>query len=230
MADAGLDLSQENDGDLLVMMSWQPDAPDTADAAFEEFHARHARYLFKVCYRAYGEELGRYGVQDLVQDTFWRAFTSAHTYEPRPDADPQAQVRAARAWLGTIAGNLVNDARRRQKRRIRLATGEEEFIADCPDRDEPNRELSPDERAVQEGLTEVLDERERDVLTTYLAYYDPESPNQYPPAGVIPELCERYRTTEENIRQIRRRARRKLKQFVEDARRTLERTDGHVAS
>lgn len=213
MADSGFDPHDETDEDLLVLMSWKSEHPEEARAAFAEFHRRHVRYLYAVCLRAYADDIGRDGVEDLVQETFWRAFEKADTFTPM-NGDEDAAGRRVRAWLGQIAFRLVLTTARRQKQRVRLVTGESKLVDDCPDTTAPCRELTPQEELIRRGMNEALNERERHVLESFAAHYDAESKHQYPPDGVVAELCERLQTTEENVRQIRSRALRKLKNFM----------------
>jgi len=228
MADSEFDPQKETDEDLLVLMSWNADHPEAAHAAFSEFHARHVRYLYAVCLEAYADDIGHDGVEDLVQETFWRAFEKAATFAPLGGDDQEAATRRVRAWLGKIAFRLVLTAARGQQRRVRLVTGDDDSIDSCPDRHVPRRELTDDEELVRRGMADALSERERDVLTSFASYYDPESQHQYPPEGVIAELCERLATTEENIRQIRHRALKKLRDHIDTHKVQIERVKDYV--
>lgn len=227
MADSGFDLHDETDEDLLIFMSWKSEHPEEAKAALAELHARHVRYLFAVCLRAHADEIGEDGVEDLVQATFWRAFEKADTFTPM-NGDEDAARRRVRAWLGQIAFRLVLTAARRQKRRVRLVTGESALVDDCPDTTAPRRELTSQEELVRRGMNEALNDRERQVLESFASYYDAESEHQYPPDGVVAELCERLQTTEENVRQIRSRALRKLKNFMTATSPETERVKDYV--
>lgn len=227
MLDSEFEPQNETDEDLVVFMSWQSDHPGVAQAAFAEFHKRHVRYLYAVCLEAYADDIGHGGVEDLVQETFWRAYEKADTFTPM-NGEEDAARRRIRAWLGRIAYRLVLTAARQQKRRVRLVTGKEDRVDRCPDRTVPRRELTPGEELVRRGMNEVLNERERQVLENFASYYDAESEHQYPPEGLVAELCERLGTTEENVRQIRCRALRKIKEFITVEKRNLERVKDYV--
>lgn len=227
MADSEFDPQSETDEDLLVFMTWKSDHPGAANAAFAEFHSRHVRYLYAVCLEAHADEFGHDGVEDLVQETFWRAFERATTFTPM-GGDEEAARRRIRAWLGRIAYRLVLTAVHRQKRRVRFVTGDDDRVNDCSDKTAPRRELTAEEVLVRRGMTEVLNERERQVLEIFTSYYDAESEHQYPPDGLVTELCERLMTTEENIRQIRRRALGKLKDFINTHKAETERVKDYA--
>jgi len=227
MAESEFDPHSETDEDLLVFMTWKSDHPKAAKAAFAEFHSRHLRYLYAVCLEAYADDIGHGAVEDLVQEAFWRAYEKADTFTPINGGEDAARKRI-RAWLGKIAYRLVLTAARRQKRPIRLVTGEDDRVHDCPDRTVPRRDLTREEELVRRGLREVLNERECQVLESFASYYDAESEHQYPPDGLVAELCGRLMTTEENIRQIRRRALAKLKDFVTAQKTETERVKDYV--
>lgn len=228
MAESEFDPQKETDEDLLVFMSWNADHPEAANAAFSEFYERHVRYFYAVCLDAYANDIGHDGVEDLVQETFWRAFEKSATFTPLGGDDDEGATRRVRAWLGKIAFRLALTAVGQQKRRVRLVTGEDDRIESSPDRHVPRRELTDQEELVRRGMADALNEREREVLTSFASYYDPESDHQYPPDGVIAGLCERLATTEENIRQIRHRALRKLRHYINTHQAQLERVKDYV--
>jgi RNA polymerase sigma factor (sigma-70 family) len=227
MADLEFDPHDETDEDLMVFMTWKSEHPDEARAAFAEFHSRHVRYLFAVCLRAYSDDIGNDSVEDLVQETFWRAFEKADTFKLM-NGDEDTARRRVRAWLGQISFRLVLTAARQQKHRVRLVSGECELVNNCPGTNAPRRKLTRQEELVRRGLKDLLNEKERHVLEAFASYYDAESEHQYPPDGLVAELCERLMTTEENVRQIRRRALRKLKDFITAQELEIERVKDYV--
>src|SRR5271166_4594264 len=66
-------------------------------------------------------------------------------------------------------------------------------------------------RVMQSNLTD----REEDVLRTTYHWYDPTKEHQKLPEAVLSSLAKRWNTTPDNIRQIRSRALRKLKDALE---------------
>jgi RNA polymerase sigma factor (sigma-70 family) len=226
MGDSHSHPHDERDEDLLLLMAWKAEDPEEANAAFTRFYQRHVRYLYAHCLRAYADDLGHDGVEDLVHRTFWRAFEKAATFTPMNGED--ATGRRARAWLGRIAQRLMLTEKKRDKRRIQLVTGSCDVVDNCPDRYVAYRELTREEDVVRRGMNEALSERERLVLESYASYYDPESEQQYPPDDVVGELCELLQTTKENIRQIRCRALRKLKNFITSQQQWPERVEDYV--
>lgn len=221
------DASNESDDDLVVLMGWKVELPAEAKAAFEELYRRHMKFIYDRCSRAYASDIGEAGVEDLVQDTFWRAYEKANTYDPKSNQEPEFARRSLRAWLFRFAHRLFLDFRRKEKSRFRLITGEEERVNACEAREESLRPLSQDEKLVQQGMNKLLDDCERDILTTFASYYNIEKNVQQPPEGLVDELCERWSLLPENVRQKRWRALKTLEEFVVEER---ERTQVHVAT
>ena len=59
-------------------------------------------------------------------------------------------------------------------------------------------------------MSEVLDDRERDILITTFEWYDPDKANQRLPNAVLQALAKKWNTKPDNIRQICKRALKKL--------------------
>jgi RNA polymerase sigma-70 factor (ECF subfamily) len=117
--------------------------------AATELVGRHAgpvgRYLY-----ASGAPPG--DVDDLVQDTFFRAFRGLDGW--RGEA-------SFRSWLFTIGGNLLRDEFRRRKGRQMLALDDR----DLPDRADPHADLlaAEAEQRVRDGLA-TLPRLQREVF------------------------------------------------------------------
>jgi RNA polymerase sigma-70 factor (ECF subfamily) len=103
--------------------------------------------------RRHGPAVGRFlyssgappaDLDDLVQDTFFRAFRALGTW--RGDA-------SMRSWLFTIAGNLLRDEFRKRKGRQMLSLEDR----DLPARADPFAELAAaeTEQRVREGLARL---------------------------------------------------------------------------
>src|SRR5262249_10465498 len=69
---------------------------------------------------------------------------------------------------------------------------------------------------VRDALQHVLDDREREILRVWFFWYDPTRANQCLPDDVVQDLAERFDTTPENVRQVRRRALKKLEAQLTD--------------
>jgi RNA polymerase sigma-70 factor (ECF subfamily) len=120
---------------------------DSETALMQQLHDEHAAALWAHCLRLTDWDRGR--AEDLVQETLLRAWRHRSVLEnPRP---------GVRAWLFTVARNIVIDEWRTRRARSELT------VAEVPERDEPDltdqllqtwvvaeavTTLSPDHRAV----------------------------------------------------------------------------------
>ncbi len=200
-----------SDAELLEQVSARKVDPLRARRAEAEFYERHARYLYAVLMRRAKGPLALTGaeVEDLVQETFFRAFERAHTSRAAT-----RRVRSSRAEREVGSGG---------SRRHLLADwleGRRE-IAASPfletvlgrDEDAPRSSRSPRRELVRAALDE-LSERERDVLRVSALYHRPGEEHQRLPNAVAAELATRWGTTGENIRAIRSRAMKKLRDIL----------------
>lgn len=62
-----------------------------------------------------------------------------------------------------------------------------------------------------------LSEREKYVLMTYMQYFDPTEPNRHLPDELLKNICIKFNTTPDNIRQIKSRAIKKMKDNISDS-------------
>jgi len=200
-----------SDAELLERVSRRASNANLARAAEAEFYTRHARYLYCVLVQRVRRPLALSGreVEDLVQETFFRAFARAETYSSGDAWDEESQRRRSRAWLGRIAQRLLADW---------LADARE--ISASPYLDTlaepeagPPSSRSPKLRLLREAL-DTLNERERDVLRVAALYFRPGEEHQRLPNEVSAELARRWQTSNENLRAIRSRATKKLKDYL----------------
>ncbi len=206
-------LASVSDADLLRQMSAEPRGSAEARDAWAEFYRRHRRYLFAVCYRAYGTTLGVDRVTELVQDTFVRAYEKAETYKVDTQAvgDDLDRYRA-RAWLGRISENIFRDYFRHQPHvdfldAADIPEGEQPPVP--PDHEEPSHRANCLEQALGE-----LTMREQDVLRATALWYQPGQRQQRMPNSAMKQLASSLDTTPANIRQIRVRAMNKLRALM----------------
>ena len=207
------DDDDRTDAELLEQVSKRDHAPGSARAAQGAFYRRHVRYLYAVLVRQKRSLLPLAGLsaEDLVQETFHRAFERSHTFEAGVGLDAERARLRVRAWLGRIATNLLTD-HLNKSREVSASPYLDRVGCEAID-EAPTSERSPKVRLVSEGL-EQLTERERDVLAVTALHYRAGEEHQRLPNAVSQELAGRWATTNENIRAIRVRAMKKLKAFV----------------
>ena len=208
------DFAHESEADLMVYMSMGDDDATAARDAWAEFYGRHVDYLYAVCVRAYGDILnGDTGVEDLVAETFRRAFRGAHLLRVDDSDGPVRQRRRSRAWLGRIAQRLFQDTLRRRRR---LETVHLDMAAwqQVP---EPRAAVPGTNGELLGRVREALDQlsaKEQTVIRVTFHWYQPGKPHQRLPNDVAADLAGSLQTTPENLRQIRRRALQKIRRIV----------------
>ncbi len=185
---------------------------EVARRAERVLYERHVRYLFGVVSRQRKRLLLLAGLsaEDLVQDTFQRAFERAASFKAEPGLDAERARRRTRAWLGRIAQNLLTDSLR-QSREIPASPYLEQLSAaatDGPPSSSPH--LAPIRRALSQ-----LSDREQDVLRVTALYYKSEGSERLPNA-VSAELGRRWGISNDNVRAIRSRALKKLRRAMAD--------------
>lgn len=201
-----------SDAELLARVSRRAGDPLASRRAEAEFYDRHVRYLYGVLVQRVRRPLALSGreVEDLVQETFYRAFERAETFDPGQVWDADSERRRTRAWLGRIAQRLLAD----------WLAGSREVSASpyldtlAEPESEPSSSRSPKLRLMREAL-DSLSERERDVLRVSALYFRIGEEHQRLPNEASAELARRWDTTSENIRAIRSRAIKKLKEHLE---------------
>ena len=196
-------------------------ADPEARAAFGEFYQRHATWLYqRLCRtRPMGLLDSMEASKDVVQETFYRAYKGADTFDANRVADAGRLEGLVRGWLGGIANRVVADMLRRS---------EPDLVES--DRLEPrryawgdvNRPLDSESRLVKALQKELakLSPLQKDILASTQLYYKPDTTYQRLPNGVTTELAMKHGTTPENIRQVRRRTmvqlRRKLLPLLDE--------------
>ena len=138
------------------------DAADVArarsgdESAFQALVQRHSRVLFRLAHRMTGNE---HDAEDVVQETFLKAFRRLHQFEDRAHFG---------SWLYRIAANCAYDALRSRARRVERPALQEQLADDDPLASLPAEEPAPDrlvfsgqvQRRVHAAMAQ-LSERER---------------------------------------------------------------------
>lgn len=209
-------LQGKTDEELLACLDGSGSNRGLTDLAFAEFYNRHARYLHFICKRDYLATLGEEGVSDLVQETFIRVFEKASTFKTDGITDKDKLALRTRGWLRRIAANLLFSKRRDQTSVAEILPGTDllESVVENPSDEEDAPQESPEMTRIKAALL-TLSEREREIMQTAYQWYEP---GKKLPSHIIDELTERYKTTPENIRKIRSRARQKIEAYLKENR------------
>jgi len=204
-----LHLQTKSDAELLALAANESDQA-LGDKAFEAFYHRHVKYLYYACKTDYGKTLRDDGVEDLVQDTFVKAFEKADSYHPGGIVSQEAMQRRTQAWLRKIAANLFFNSFRTKKSVNTMLLHDDKWHAISAIDKESEAEDSPKMRLMKEALR-TLSQKEQEIMRTIYQWYEPHCKL---PSHIIQELTEQYRTTPENIRKIRSRARKKIEAYL----------------
>lgn len=133
-----------------------PEGSETLETrAMRVLYAEHAAAIWRYAVRLTGDTAR---AEDVVQETLLRAWQHPEVTE---DAD-----RSARAWLFTVARNLIIDERRSARFRNESGTADMENTADRPGPDEVESALN---RMLIGEAIGVLSEEHRAVIRR--AYY-----------------------------------------------------------
>lgn len=210
--DATTDWSSESETDLMSYMAMKDEDSDGAKLAWEEFYRRHVDYLYSVCYKAYLRILGSEDeICDLVTETFIRAYENAHSWKAEQITDRNRLRRRARAWLGRIAQRIILDLFRSNSPQMTPVDPDWfEHISQNPKADDKKNNLV---QKIQDSF-KTLNKKELTVIQITFQWYDVSKKNQRLPDDVIKDLASSLNTTTENLRQIRKRALQKIKNYI----------------
>lgn len=137
----------ESRSDSSLIEAWR----DGDERAATELVRRHAAPLARFLSAA-GAGAGE-DVEDLVQETFLRAFRRIETFKG---------VSGFRTWLMTIGSNLLKDSWRRRSRRPEVPLGERDIVDEAGD---PQGEVVAGDIAARIGaFVQTLPRMQRDVF------------------------------------------------------------------
>jgi hypothetical protein len=219
-----------SDTDLLMLISWKEDNLQKATEAFNLLYNRYAPYLHPISINVCKTHQPHY-VTNLADRVIWNTFAAIWEYPDEvikeiDDAPATANTAlTTKAVLGRLAktellNNILPQERRVDKglKSINYTTAEKLVLLPDSDQEEPDVEqsASPEEqiRTTQETLElhskamTMLTAREQDIIKTMMISY--KMGCQMPDA-VNSMLCERYEILPDNLRQIKSRAMKKLK-------------------
>jgi RNA polymerase sigma factor (sigma-70 family) len=205
------------DFELIQRMADQGSNFAAAREAWEQFYLRHHRVLMYISMSDHGYLLGQDDINDVVHDTFLKAFNRAGSFDHQESCPADVQERKCRAWLAAIAENIVRDRFRGQ---LEISIVDETEI----ERTESPRQEATDETEIPEperlkllrsafaGLSEI----EQTVLRATMSWWQADQQHQRMPNAAMQELSRQIAKSPENIRKIRSRAMDKLEKYVNE--------------
>jgi len=208
-------ISETSNERLLSLMAKRNDDSALADQAFTEFYNRHRDYVFHVACKAASGLLDDDEKSDLAQETFIRAYEKSHTFKGRIFDDATQERKWARAWLGKIANNLLIDNLRKKKGALLLSYDDEKVRREAEwKRIDASLPKSSGHSLVQEAL-DLLAEKERQILRLAALNYSPGDKELRIPESDLDELAKTYNVSKDSIRQTKKRAKEKVRKYLE---------------
>lgn len=128
--------------------------PDHEAALMKTLYDEHAAVLWRYALRLTGD---RSRAEDVVQETLLRAWQ-----HPEVIGDPE---RSPRAWLCTVARNMIIDERRSAQYRNVVALFDESAPPEQPTRDEVDTAL--DRMLIAEAMTQLSKEHQAVIERSY---------------------------------------------------------------
>jgi RNA polymerase sigma factor (sigma-70 family) len=195
-----------SDEELFILMSFKDENEVDAQEAFTIFYNRYKDFLWNlclsVCYncnRADNEELAK----DVFQNTTISIYRYSHTFN--------SSKSKVTTWMSRIAKNEMYILLSEFKE-IRIDEEMEVMLeSDISDQAYNDFEFeTPQQKALEEAL-KILSDRDQEILLTYMMY---EDGNKHLPDKVLQYLINKYATTPENLRQVKGRSLKRIKNHI----------------
>lgn len=178
---------------------------EKAKTAFGEIYQKYKSILWMFCTHVCGDD----GNADLVYEITWQKIWKNPTY------DYNIYKVSFKAWMAVIAKRTWFDI----KKKAILGSDEEmkELPVEPEDFELVDTGEVPDMKVkVLEEALHQLTEKEYDVLMTYIEYDTDQK--KHIPDNILAVLTTKYQTTAVNLRQIKCRALKKVKDYIEQHR------------
>lgn len=194
-------LDDYEDHELLELMAMKDDEV-TAKQAFNAFYTRYSQFLYntiQMVVRGYSKPEDWSKV--VFNNTFLSVYRSAHTFTVDDSLKAADIKKRIKGWLVVIAKNEL----KRQIKEVPDKEKEEEiYAAMLRNVDSGSKRETYDEKMVRQALEQLPKERDRDIFYLYWLYYEPGTKGQAKsiPKEVVAELCEKFNTSDMNLRQI----------------------------
>jgi DNA-directed RNA polymerase specialized sigma24 family protein len=214
-------MQTESSEDLLVIISMKEDEPQEAVFAFSEFHRRFKKYVWKQAYMISGslpcaaEDLAG----TITNNVFLCVNDKAELYDSGKGQNVDSENRV-KLWLNGIIKNefkrmlfKYNEKDKLKESSLEVVySNNPDFEVPLPESDLVPEEITIEKKCLESGL-KMLSERERHILIIYTQFA--EGKKQLP-KNELERLASIYKTTSNNLRQIRRRAFIKLEKYTKN--------------
>lgn len=191
---------------------------DNSKAAKAEFYQRYNSFLLTTCYRVCKSfDSGNELAEDIFQNTMLKAIDGIKSVYDKANETTTNLDKQIKRWLSSIAQNELNEFLRKNPDEKflslpdRVATSEIEIEFDLAEEPKDPVKNSQFGYLDTDKIMSVLSDRERYILMVYFNYYDKEEPNRHLPDQEIERLCKMFDINPPNLRQIKKRALKKLR-------------------
>lgn len=175
--------------------------------AFGKIYQKYKGALWTLCVNVCGDN----GNSDLVYEATWLKIWKSPLY------DYKKYKVSFEAWMSRIAQRAWLDIKHKELLGSNAEMPEPAVDAQVFEFDESFEEPLPDiKEALLDNALHQLTEKEYDVLMTYIEYDTDKK--KHIPDSVIKDLTVKYQTTAVNLRQIKCRALKKVKDYIEQHR------------
>jgi RNA polymerase sigma-70 factor (ECF subfamily) len=130
----------ESDTDRLSDETLATQVSRGSSAALEVLYDRHGATVLGFALRIVGE---RTAAEDVLQETFWRVWKNAETFQP--------QRGSFTSWLFRIARNLAIDVYRRRNVRPQVIPGDDDNASDLDQTPDPDMDVASQAQSALEN-------------------------------------------------------------------------------
>jgi hypothetical protein len=211
---------------LVQIAGTQLDDP-LAQTIYTAFYHRYFPYLHTVVSNSLGFVYDRDAQQEIIDDALAAFFRASHKLVLPDNVSDESCDRIIRAYLGQLAKWKASDARSFQTAFGRVVIDAEALetklnaaarIAVAPRPDSKDAVDVPDDsrvKAVREWMDSLRD-IERDVLRTYFIDTHAGQKSSRLPDGVADRLARKYATTTSNIRHLKTKLEKQVREKFRD--------------
>ena len=195
-----------SDEDLFILMSYKDENEVDAHEAFTIFYNRYKGFLWNLCVSvcrncktADDVELAK----DVFQNTMISIYEYCHTFNPSKSK--------LKTWISSIAKNSMRNLLI-QSKDLRIDDQLESLLeSEIIDTVVAEFEFETDQQKALGEALKTLSDRDQDILLTYMMYEDGK---KHLPDNVLQFLLKKYDTTSENLRQLKGRSLKKIKNHI----------------
>ena len=218
------EISDADDEDLFLYIAVDRDAPES-QMALQELWDRHGEWLQQRCMnvcKSYKQ--GNSYAGDLASVTFFKAIERASTYKAGETKNDSKGMNRTRAWLGQIAKNLLIDGFRNPQRAVTTTPlvndieldsfSTQDFVEWFFQQNDVRHSSSASE--IIGSAFERLNLREQRVIIETILQRDKSPSGNYVFRGANKILSEEFGIHPDSIRQIRRRALKKIQEALDN--------------